>query len=335
MSVSSNYGTRLYKKNYRGGAPDYVQVIDLSKGASVVALHGDIQDSGSGKGMFGGNDARFRERSLEQYWKQLSEHADQAYCVTNGQFFLMGEYPTRLPFPLKSDGAYLTDGYAEKEFPGKKLMLEVWKDRVNISEMNRLSFAFSNAPTIIAGLAEDANKHADRYVARTFVGVEDRNNDRRYETLLIYSTSSARQVDAAKVLRSFGADKVMMLDGGGSTQLICQGKGYINSDRLIPQALGVIAGVEPDLPKLVQQSLPAQPFPGASLAAVSLDQQARPLEFALIPSGPQAAGRGLASIQEQPAEGINLNDVVLVPAMMLPLAGLIFLAISRMRHAYQ
>jgi hypothetical protein len=247
----------------------------------------------------------------------------------------MGEYPTRLPFPLKSDGNYLTDGYAEKEFPGKKLMLEVWKDRVNISDMNRFSFAFSTAPTIIAGLAEDANKHADRYVARTFVGVEDRNNDRRYETLLIYSTSSARQVDAAAVLRSFGADKVMMLDGGGSTQLICQGKGYINSDRLIPQALGVIAGVEPDLPKVAQQSLPAQPFPGASLAAISLDQQARPLESALIPSGPRPAGNQQAGVQRETAEGINLNDVVLVPAMMLPLAGLIFLAISRMRHAYQ
>ena len=36
----------------------------------------------------------------------------------------------------------------------------------------------------------------------------------------------------------------MMLDGGGSTQLVCQGETLIASDRYIPQALGVVAGDE-------------------------------------------------------------------------------------------
>ena len=36
----------------------------------------------------------------------------------------------------------------------------------------------------------------------------------------------------------------MMLDGGGSTQLVCQGEAIIDTTRLIPQAIGVLAGVQ-------------------------------------------------------------------------------------------
>jgi hypothetical protein len=78
---------------------------------------------------------------------------------------------------------------------------------------------------------------------------------------------TARQSDAADVLKSFEAAKVMMLDGGGSTQLICEGKSYISSDRLIPQAIGVLAAplppfsatlaTQPDWP-VVMQNEPIQ-----------------------------------------------------------------------------
>jgi len=79
------------------------------------------------------------------------------------------------------------------------------------------------------------------------VGVDDLNQDGLYETVYLFNTMTARQKDAASVLRDFGAKKVMMLDGGGSTQLLCQGKSLIDSERLIPQAIGVHAGIEPVL----------------------------------------------------------------------------------------
>jgi len=61
----------------------------------------------------------------------------------------------------------------------------------------------------------------------------------------VFNSSSSLQSGAAEVLRSFGADQVMMLDGGGSTQLLCKSGWYIRSDRPVPQALAVIAAPPP------------------------------------------------------------------------------------------
>jgi hypothetical protein len=78
------------------------------------------------------------------------------------------------------------------------------------------------------------------------VGIADNDHDRRYETVMILNTSTAVQAEAAETLKEFNAEKVMMLDGGGSTQLLCQGSDIISSDRLIPQALAVVeAGQQP------------------------------------------------------------------------------------------
>ena len=128
----------------------------------------------------------------------------------------------------------------------------MWDDQVEILSLTAQNLYESTAPNIIAGLAEDAPKSPNKYVGRTFVGIKDKDGDLQFETVLIFNTLTARQVDAAEALRSLGAEKVMMLDGGGSTQLICQNVSYIESERLIPQAIGVLAaGPSPDqlLPK--------------------------------------------------------------------------------------
>lgn len=159
----------------------------------------------------------------------------------------MKEYPTRLPFPLKKDGQVISDGYGIKQFPDQKLILEIWPDHVDIEKLSKDNLYGSSAPDIVAGLTEDASKSPSHFVPRTFVGVLDQDQDGQSETLLIFNTMTARQSDAADVLRSFGATKVMMLDGGGSTQLICKGEDFISSDRLIPQAIGVFAAPLPPI----------------------------------------------------------------------------------------
>jgi cell pole-organizing protein PopZ len=239
--VKSQNGVQLYRKDYPGGAPDFVQVVDLSLGAAVKPLHGAITDPGIGQGVYGGNDARFRSRSLANYWQSFSAENPSAFCITNGQFFYMLEYPTRLPFPLKVDGNLITDGYGIKDFPGKKLILELWPGKADIVPLSNDALLSSSAPDIIAGLTEDAPKRIKFAVGRTFFGVADQNGDSTYDTVLVFNSSISRQEEAANVLRSFGADKVMMLDGGGSTQLSCEGKSYIYSERLIPQAIGIMA----------------------------------------------------------------------------------------------
>lgn len=243
--VGSNLGIEFYRRNYSGGSPDYVQIVHLNLGASVRLLHGDITDSGSGRGAYGGNDARFVRKSIGQFWNDAVSTSSAAFCVSNGQFFKMAESPARLPFSLKRDGQVLTDGYGINEFPGQKLMLEIWSDRVDIRELSAEALYNSGAPNIVAGLTEDAEKASKKAVGRTFIGINDEDSNGQSEILMVFNTRTAKPSAAADVLRSFGADQVMMLDGGGSTQLICQGNILIDTERAIPQGLATFAATGP------------------------------------------------------------------------------------------
>lgn len=240
--ISSAQGVTLYRKDYQGGSPDFVQRVNLLQGASVGLFHGDITEKREGKGSYEGPDPRIALQSLDNFWTQAQTQNANAFCVLNGQFFLMRESPTRLPFPLKIDGEIISDGYGKDEHVDEKLFLELWHDRADIRVLDHQSLYNSTAPNIVAGLREDGRKSPTKYVPRTFVGIEDQDGNGTFETILIFNSRSARQKDAAGVLQEFGAEKVMMLDGGGSTQLLCRGQSYITSDRRIPQALAIFSG---------------------------------------------------------------------------------------------
>lgn len=241
--VLSAPAVTLYRKNYPNGTPDYVQVVLLNQGAAVDLLHGIIDHERPERGVFGGNDARFNLDSMNGFWRYAEKQNESAFCVVNGSFFYMPETPTRLPFALKVDGKVLTDGFGEDQYPDQKLMLELWDDHADIQPLSGADLYQSSAPDIIAGLTEEANKRAKYAVGRTFVGIQDQDADGQFETLFILSTQTHTQSGAAKVLKDFGAEKVMMLDGGGSTQLICQGQEYIATGRLIPQAVAVFSAL--------------------------------------------------------------------------------------------
>jgi hypothetical protein len=146
---------------------------------------------------------------------------------------------------VKVEGKIVTDGWGIKTYVDQKLMLELWEDHAEINELSQDALTGSTAPNLIGGLTEQANKRAKYSVGRTFVGVDDRDGDGLSETVLVFNTLSALQSAAAATLRSFGADRVMMLDGGGSTQLLCQSGWHIRSDRPIPQAIAIIAAAPP------------------------------------------------------------------------------------------
>ena len=245
--VLSDTGTELYRKDYPGGNPDFVQVVNLSEGAAIKLLHGNIVDPGIGSGVYGGDNPSFKRQTLQEVWNGFSSSNTNAFCVTNGQFFVDTADPTTLAFPLKKDGQYISDGYGISEFPEHKLILEIWDDRVDIVPLTRDNLYTSSAPDIIAGLTEDANKGPQNLTGRTFVGIVDRNADEKHEVVLIFNSMTAKQSGAADVLRSFGAEKIIMLDGGGSTQLICDGVDYVRSTRTIPQSIGVISKSAPSL----------------------------------------------------------------------------------------
>ncbi len=320
--ISSAPGVRLYRKDYSGGSPDFVQVVELTAGAKIMAMHGDIHDRRPGKGAYGGDDARIMSQSLQKFWSQLSNEYGNAFCALNGQFFYMKESPTRLPFPLKVDDEIVSDGYGLNEFPDKKLILEIWPDRVNIRELTKESLYSSTAPDIIGGLMQTANKRSDQYVGRTFVGIDDHNLDGASETLLIFNSKISRQVDAASILQAFGADQVMMLDGGGSTQLICQDETLINTDRPIPQAIGVVSASQDS------QSAP-QPDPttGEPVNESGLSISSSPINT----PAPQENLQVGQSSEPVPQNLFNLSDVLWVPLIMSPVLAVLVFFVNRFR----
>jgi hypothetical protein len=350
IRVDNERTVELYRKKYAGGSPDYVQVVYLDRGARLELLSGRITEDREGKGAYGGADARILSQTLQKYWNEAREQFGGAFCVTNGTFFYMKESPTRLPFPLKIDGEVISDGYAKSEFQDEKLMLELWSDRADIAELSKEALYTSSAPDILGGLHEDAEKASKKYVARTFVGVRDGDQDGRYETVLVFNTSSARTSDAGKALKRFGADKVMMLDGGGSTQLICKGKAVISSDRLIPQALAVLYGSKQDRTsnsihasaESMPETLPIEE-PAVEMAA-SVDIASEDPQAGARQSAPGEATSEDIEVNSEPqllaasAAGdlkgkVKLGDITWVPASMFPVAVLLMLAIARRRGA--
>jgi hypothetical protein len=323
--IASAPGVNLYRKDYSGGSPDFVQVVNLNLGARIVTMHGEVHELRPGKGAYGGNDARIMSQNLEKYWKQLSEKYNEAFCAMNGQFFYMQESPTRLPFPLKVNGEMITDGYGINEFPDQKLILELWSDKASISPLDSYSLYGSTAPDVIGSLTQTANKRSDRYVGRTFIGVDDTNQDGSSETVLIFNSSLSRQVDAANVLRDFGADQVMMFDGGGSTQLICQGEALISSDRPIPQAFGVVAAS--DLPH--SQSNQLDPAAGDIFTPI-LENTPAVTPPADIQPTPQES-ESIPPLEASTQLPFNFSDVLWVPLMMTPIIAVVFFFVGRLR----
>jgi hypothetical protein len=237
--VLESAGIKLYHKD-----GDYVQVIDLSGGASVRFIYGNTTDINRGKGAYGGDEPQLERRTVEEFWSELYPSNSQLFCLSNGQFFRNDRnLSTGLAFPVKSNGKVFSDGYAgEIEFPEEKLILAVWENRAEIVPFHPLYLKLSTAPDAIVGLTEDADKGVLNETGRTFMGVADTDGDRLNETVLIFTSKKATQPRAAAVLKNLGATEVLMLDGGGSTQLFCEGKSYVDSPRTVPQAIAVFSG---------------------------------------------------------------------------------------------
>jgi hypothetical protein len=248
--IKSAPGVNLYQKNYLNGQPDFVQVINLSQGATVKLNHGGIVNAGLGLGPWGGNNPTINRTSLLTAWNSLKASSSLAFCSSNGAFFSVQD-PAPLAFSLKKDNIRVADGYGSAtEYPGQLLMLELWANKADIRTLNKANLVGSTAPNILGGLSEYADKSMNSYVGRTFAGIDDTNLDGIYETVLLFNTLYSRQVDAATVLRSFGADKIIMFDGGGSSQLICQDTSLVPSSRTIPQTIAVLSSVNASCPAI-------------------------------------------------------------------------------------
>lgn len=240
--LNASIGVAVYRHEDQNGNVDFVQIVNLAHGAAIELMHGEILNQGVGDGVYGGDSPQMMRYLLQQYWSEFSFYNETAFCVTNGQFFLTHEDPTPLTLPLKKNDHLLGEGYGSDKYFDEQLMFELWDDHADIISLTQESLYLSSAPHIIGGFTDYIGTQTDTVTGRTFIGLDDAGADGLYEIVLIFNSRTATQSRASAVLRSFGADKVMMLDGGGSTQLICLDKVYVASEREIPQALAVRSG---------------------------------------------------------------------------------------------
>jgi hypothetical protein len=232
-------GIKLYKQKL-----DYILEIDLRAGAEIQFLFGDLTNTGIKRGAYGGNDPEFHRQNIKEIWQQLSPQNENLTCLINAQFFRNDQNKsTALAFPIKWQGVKITDGYAgEIEYLTEKKMLTIHHNQADITDFSPIDWLNSTSPNILVSLSPDADKGILKKTGRTFLGVSDRNHDGINETILIFASRYASQIHAKNILQAWQAKDMIMLDGGGSTQLICHDRILIDSARTIPQFIGIFQG---------------------------------------------------------------------------------------------
>ena len=229
-------GVKVYYKNRQSSKKEYITVIQATK-AKLENLTGTI---------FKAPASRVSKKPLSQFWQDAvskNTSTQKARVVINGTFFSTKQEPTGIAFGLKARGNIVTYGYGiANEYPGEIRTFSFNPQTGNAQIQSYSTETFRRFPEVIGALDANANKAATVDLPRTFVGVRGDNGDNLNETVIFYSSNSARQVDAQNALKCFGANASAMLDGGGSTGIIVDGKPLIDTPRKIPHAIAVFEG---------------------------------------------------------------------------------------------
>ncbi|WP_168163420.1 phosphodiester glycosidase family protein [Calothrix sp. 336/3] len=228
-------GVNIYQKAVISHL-EYVTILDLRQ-AKLQNLAGKISLEES---------ESIEKQQLAKFWQDAVKHntkKHQIKVIVNGTFFSTNNQPTGIAFGLKIQNHLITSGYGvANEYPGQ-IRTFAFNSSLNFASIQPYSPSiFENFSDVIGGLDIQADKSANKYLPRTFIGIKDSDKDGLSETVIIYSSNYARQIDASHTLRNFGATSQVMLDGGGSTGLIVDGKPLITTNRPIPHALAVYAG---------------------------------------------------------------------------------------------
>ena len=232
-------GVDLYTKEYSAGTPDYVQVINLARGASLSLLNGEISEPGTGSGYYLGDNPTFTRQILSDAWAGFTASSERPFCIVNGAIFYDSSDPTNLALPYKVNGEVLSGGRGIEAEASQLFMLEMFAGWARIVPFTAKAFTDSNAPNILVGLGEGAGSAIDSATGRTMIGLDGPDGNGQPEIVLIFNSKTATQGAAAGILRAFGADQVLALGYGDSAQLLCQEQPYVFARRTLPQTIGV------------------------------------------------------------------------------------------------
>jgi hypothetical protein len=220
--IRDEAGVALYQRH-----KDFVHIVDPKEGGSIDLLAGDV--------MTWNAHLSLKRNTMADWWNIAKANNAQSLSIVNGTFFdptLADQAP--LAYSIKVDGKIIT-GYADQtEYLGRKRMFVFNGTSYNVLAYKDDPDTLLKQPEsmIIVGLQPDVSKSSKSRRGRTFLGTD--NSGRAY----IYSSPGTTQRYAVRMLQHFGANpnKIVMLDGGGSSYLLTKGK------LLLPQA---VKGSEP------------------------------------------------------------------------------------------
>jgi hypothetical protein len=240
--VKSNYNVELWRKDYSGGKPDFVIVADISAGAQLLPITG----AKSGSYAYNSNFPAFKREYISYFWDNLKNNAgSDAFAVINAGFFDARISNTSFSHYQKINGSVVSNGHDGR---GSEKWLVIKDNAASIyaeSSGNSINSIPSNSTHVVGGM--DIYEKGTGYDERTFVGIGGTKTSSGYSKIFIFTSLYAKPSNIISVLNEFGAVDFVMLDGGGSTQMICEGSTYVassdNPDRKVPHAIGIISGI--------------------------------------------------------------------------------------------
>lgn len=240
-------GVYLYQRNSESGTTEFVQLVDLSVGAKLHFLTAPLDPSleQSGKP----SSPVFQRRTIDYFWQRFRQSYTGAFSVQSGVFYgLYNRHNAQLSFPLKYQNKYLSYGCCNTDPCSKKALVLYLKHAAIRAYHNQdnhplpITHSLSkSARHIIVGVAPNCNKDGlgRNKHPRTYLGIEDADGDKRYETVVIYTGAPVTEQQAQQTLATFGVQDALLL--GGSTQLIYRDSSLFPWRDIVPQAIGVQA----------------------------------------------------------------------------------------------
>lgn len=247
--ISFGPGVEVYKKYYLKGtkAPDYVTIVDLEN-ATILSLCGRPYGT-----------AGISRHELATYWNKglkLNTKSRKLKVAVNGTWFLPAKDEINMTpgitLGLKCDGTIIDYGN-----PAKTKLFEYAdtfsfdRNSATIQPYSKIIFDDPKQKDVIGVFRENAPiKKAMARDGRNLIGVRDAIGRNRYKTVLIFTTLEATQEEAYQVFKNFKPDKIGILDGGWSAQLIVDGNKEVKNlligmsvlERWIPHAILVYYG---------------------------------------------------------------------------------------------
>lgn len=244
--IDSAVGVKIYQSGR-----DFIVLADLSKGAQLDLVAGDVINTGR-KSVYGGPDPDFKRMSPQQALDKERKVHPNAMCVVNAEFFANFPRSTApIAFPYKEDGKLISEGFATTDkHVGKRLTLEIGNSYAKIVPFdNKKIDDFRNIKEsdAVVSLSPSVNidGSANKQVGRTYLGLAHTDSSGNSSEVILFISSGSTQAHAEAALKKFGATSIMMFDGGNSSQFLCNNHHYVETTRTIPQYLSIIPAQVP------------------------------------------------------------------------------------------